>query len=95
MVEHVRKLTGRQPIIIDPATLGEKQSEPDPDGTMPLKRQSIIINPATVGEVQPQSDPDGTTPLKVFISYSHQDEKMRERLGRHLAPIVDQGIFNI
>ena len=44
---------------------------------------------------QGESDTDGRTPLKVFISYSHQDEKMRVRLGHHLTPIVDQGLIRV
>jgi TIR domain len=33
--------------------------------------------------------------LKVFVSYSHQDEKMRAKLGQHLAPMVDDGLIRI
>jgi uncharacterized caspase-like protein len=34
-------------------------------------------------------------PLKVFISYSHQDEKKLERLGEHLQPLVINGLMGI
>jgi len=33
--------------------------------------------------------------LRVFISYSHEDEKMRMKLGRHLMPLVDAGLIRI
>lgn len=33
--------------------------------------------------------------LNVFLSYSHRDEKMREKLGEHLAPLVDEGLIRI
>jgi len=36
-----------------------------------------------------------TAPLNVFISYSHGDEKMRKKLGQHLAPLVDDGLIRI
>ena len=32
--------------------------------------------------------------LKVFISYSHQDEKLRSRLDAHLAPLKHMGIID-
>jgi hypothetical protein len=34
-------------------------------------------------------------PLKVFISYSHQDEKMRRKLGQHLAALVNDRLIQI
>jgi hypothetical protein len=34
-------------------------------------------------------------PLKVFISYSHRDEKMRKKLGAHLAPLVRERLIGI
>lgn len=34
-------------------------------------------------------------PLNVFISYSHQDEKMRVKMGQHLAPLVSDGFIRI
>ena len=34
-------------------------------------------------------------PLKVFISYSHEDERMRVRLDKHLKPLVDDGLVCI
>jgi hypothetical protein len=34
-------------------------------------------------------------PLRVFISYSHADEKMRTRLGEHLAPLVTEGLIDL
>ena len=34
-------------------------------------------------------------PLRVFISYSHKDEKMRVKLGEHLAPLVHDGLIRI
>jgi hypothetical protein len=34
-------------------------------------------------------------PLRVFISYSHADEKMRTRLGEHLAPLVTEGLIHL
>jgi len=34
-------------------------------------------------------------PLNVFISYSHQDEKMRIKLGHHLAPLENDGLIRI
>jgi hypothetical protein len=34
-------------------------------------------------------------PLRVFISYSHRDEKMREKLGEHLAALVDDSLIRI
>lgn len=37
----------------------------------------------------------GRGPLKLFISYSHRDEKMRAKLGEHLAPLVDEGLIRI
>jgi hypothetical protein len=33
--------------------------------------------------------------LNVFVSYSHHDEKMRVKLGQHLAPLVDDGLIRI
>lgn len=34
-------------------------------------------------------------PLKVFVSYSHRDQRMRERLGDHLSTLETQGIIQI
>jgi TIR domain len=34
-------------------------------------------------------------PLNVFISYCHADQKMRKKLGQHLAPLVDEGLIRI
>lgn len=34
-------------------------------------------------------------PLNVFISYSHKDERMRAKLGQHLASLVDEGLIRI
>jgi hypothetical protein len=84
----------RQPLV-DPTTLSEEHAESDMVGTTPGKRQPIIIDPATLSEEHAGSDTDGTTPLKVFISYSHQDERMRVRLGQHLVPMIDQGLIEI
>ena len=33
--------------------------------------------------------------LNVFVSYSHRDEKMRVKLGQHLAPVADDGPVRI
>ena len=37
----------------------------------------------------------GRAPLKIFLSYSHTDEKMRKRLGAHLAPMVTEHAIQI
>lgn len=36
-----------------------------------------------------------TVPFNIFISYSHRDERMRGKLGEHLAPLVDEGLVRI
>jgi hypothetical protein len=39
--------------------------------------------------------PVSRKPLKVFISYSHRDEKMRRKLGQHLEPLVEEHAIQI
>jgi O-acetyl-ADP-ribose deacetylase (regulator of RNase III) len=34
-------------------------------------------------------------PVPVFISYSHDDERLRKKLGKHLSPLVRQGLISI
>jgi hypothetical protein len=34
-------------------------------------------------------------PLRVFVSYSHKDEKMRTLLGEHLAPLITDGLIEL
>lgn len=36
-----------------------------------------------------------SSPLNLFISYSHKDEKMRVKLGDHLAPLVSDGLIRV
>ena len=37
---------------------------------------------------------DSSGPIKIFISYSHQDEPMREKLGNHLALLKHEGVID-
>jgi O-acetyl-ADP-ribose deacetylase (regulator of RNase III) len=34
-------------------------------------------------------------PVPVFVSYSHDDERSRKKLGKHLSPLVRQGLISI
>ena len=57
------------------------------------KQSSLGMSP----QRQEHSQPAGRVPesFSVFISYSHQDEKMRAKLGQHLTPLVDDGLIRI
>jgi TIR domain len=50
-------------------------------------------SPKSAGYAKTRSKPAG--PLKVFISYSHKDEKMLERMGEHLSSLVFDGLIQI
>lgn len=34
-----------------------------------------------------------SAPLEVFISYAHEDEKLREELGKHLSLLQRNGVI--
>lgn len=61
------------------------------------------VAPAEAPARSTRSGPPGTLtpaatrskPLSVFVSYSHRDERMRERLGHHLATLESQGLIRI
>ena len=48
----------------------------------PTPPQPISTNPAT------------RPPVEIFISYSHKDEALRERLGTHLSLLKRQGVID-
>jgi HEAT repeat protein len=62
-----------------------------------------VISPAaSVARQRPGSqgssrlaDDSTAKPLNVFISYSHRDEKMRVKLGQHLATLINEGAIHI
>lgn len=58
------------------------------DGKMPPLLPSVHPPVAKTGGPRRE-------PLRIFISYSHQDEQMRMRLGQHLAPMTLQGLISI
>ena len=38
---------------------------------------------------------DGSPPIELFISYSHKDEALREKLGTHLGLLKRQGVIDV
>jgi hypothetical protein len=34
-------------------------------------------------------------PIRLFISYSHKDESLREKLGDHLAALRREGVIDL
>ena len=38
--------------------------------------------------------PDANGPVRIFISYSHKDEKLREQLNAHLAPLKNERVID-
>ncbi len=82
--------------------------ETQPLEPMP-KPVEIVPTPAEIpagpspnaAEVKPSSerqtahDTVSPAPLNVFISYSHRDEKMRDKLVEHLFPLVNEGLIRI
>ena len=44
---------------------------------------------------EPSGDKGSMEPLKVFLSYSHRNEKMTNNLREHLAPMEDDGLIEI
>jgi len=57
------------------------------------KRVPVVMTASGVEQAEPCEAVTG--PLKIFISYSHKDEKMRAKLGEHLAPLMDEGLIRI
>ena len=35
------------------------------------------------------------SPIRLFISYSHKDETLREKLGDHLASLQREGVIDL
>ena len=61
----------------------------------PARAGQAAIVQVRRGARQPESEMSELRPLKVFISYSHEDERMRMRLGQHLAPMIDKKLIEI
>ncbi len=63
-----------------------------------LAKDAVLpASPSAVSQIHvqgPRTAPKAEA-LKVFISYSHSDEKMRMKLGQHLMPLVDAGLIRI
>jgi hypothetical protein len=59
----------------------------------PRAPQSVSV--AAVSTADGSAANVGQGPLKVFVSYSHRDEKMRKRLQAHLASLVNAGLIAI
>jgi hypothetical protein len=36
-----------------------------------------------------------SAPIKVFLSYSHQDEDLKDRIRTHLAPLIGEGLITV
>jgi hypothetical protein len=51
--------------------------------------------PAPVKVIPRTAAASARAALKVFVSYSHADEKMRKKLGAHLAPLVTEDAIKI
>jgi hypothetical protein len=61
--------------------------------TIPAKQCAAAERSQSGEHAQRGGVPAGS--LNIFISYSHQDERMRVKLGQHLAPLVDNGLIRI
>lgn len=53
----------------------------------------VIVGRGPGGSVALAGDPDGQT-LKVFVSYSHADEKLKDAVLRHLKPLERMGLIS-
>lgn len=76
------------------------RTELEPLDPIPQPVELAVSQPATARTMQgpvlaTASGVEQAGPLKVFISYSHRDERMRAKLGEHLAPLVDEGLIRI
>lgn len=82
-----------QPLEPVPARVDAKQPVRPPQGTSaPPSTRAFDVAAAP----SPVADPPGAArALRLFISYSHRDERMRRKLGEHLAPLVDEGRIRI
>jgi internalin A len=67
---------------------------PPPEATVATGRQ-VLIKATPRGKAAVRSGGAESKTLKVFVSYSHEDERMRAKLGQHLAPMVDHGLIRI
>ena len=61
----------------------------------PAKADSRATETLSDARTDTKIDEGTVEPLKVFISYSHEDEKMRVRMGKHLASLVSDGLIRI
>jgi nucleoside phosphorylase/tetratricopeptide (TPR) repeat protein len=60
------------------------------------KPESFPLAPPTPPEPPPpllRPEPSMTTPIKLFYSYSHKDERLRDQLETHLANLKNQGVI--
>jgi hypothetical protein len=51
--------------------------------------------PQDMGRRPSESRPDFDAPTKIFCAYSHEDEKLRDKLATHLSPLEREGLIEL